>query len=150
LLQGVPREEDSVIRVLVVEDSFAAREAISKMLNSTAGIEVVGEAGDGVEAVEMAARLRPDVITMDINMPRMDGNEAARQIMAKTPTPIVLVTNVARQDMLHKGLDILMFGALEIVQKPGTLAGQGLETIRAELIAKVKSVSQIKFAARPS
>jgi two-component system chemotaxis response regulator CheB len=135
---------------VVVENSAATREAISKMLNSAAGIKVVGEAGDGAEAVEMVARLRPDVITMDIKMPRMDGSEAARQIMAKTPTPIVLVTNVARQDMLCKGLDILMSGALEIVQKPGVLADQGLEAIRAELIAKVKSVSQIKFAGRPS
>jgi two-component system chemotaxis response regulator CheB len=133
----------TMIRVLVVEDSATAREAITAILNRTSEIEVVGEATDGVEGVELAARLKPDVITMDIKMPRMDGYEATRQIMATTPTPIVVVTSVTRQETIHRGLDILLAGALEIVQKPSALTVQDFETISEELIVKVKTVSRI-------
>ena len=139
-----------MIRVLIVDDSATTREAISAILGSASDIEVVGQATDGMEGVELAAQLRPDVITMDINMPRMNGNEATRQIMAFTPTPIVVVTTVTRQEMIREGLDILLAGALEIVQKPSAIAGQSFEVIQAELVAKVKAVSHIKFGARPA
>lgn len=134
-----------MIRVLVVDDSATAREAISMMLRSSPDIEVVGEAADGAEGIELAARLRPDVITMDINMPRVNGHEATRKIMSSTPTPIVVVTTISRQEMVRQGLDILLVGALEIVQKPSALTVKGFEVIQAELIAKVREVAQIKF-----
>ena len=139
-----------MIRVLIVDDSATTREAISAILGSDPDIEVVGQATDGMEGVELAAQLRPDVITMDINMPRMNGNEATQQIMAFTPTPIVVVTTVTRQEMIREGLDILLSGALEIVQKPSAIAGQSFEAIQAELVAKVKAVSHIKFVERPA
>ena len=82
---------------------------------------------------------------MDINMPKLNGYEATKQIMAQNPTPIVVVSSVTEEQMVHEGLNILLVGALEIVQKPGNLTAQNMETIRAELIAKVKSVSQIKY-----
>lgn len=132
-----------MIRVLVVDDSATAREHIMAILSSDPEVEVVGEATDGVEGTEQAARLKPDVITMDIKMPRMDGHEATRQIMAATPTPIVVVTSVTRQEMIHEGLDILLAGALEIVQKPSAITAQGYEAISEELLAKVKAVSGI-------
>lgn len=135
-----------MIRVLVVDDSATAREAISAILNGAPDIEVVGEAADGLEAVQMTAQLQPDVITMDINMPRMDGYAATQQIMAMTPTPIVVVTTVTQQEMIHRGFDILLAGALDIVQKPSSLSSQGFESIQSELVAKVRAVSQIKFS----
>ena len=135
-----------MIRVLVVDDSTTAREAISAILSSAPEIQVVGKATDGSEAVELTAALKPDVITMDINMPRMNGYQATQQIMAMTPTPIVVVTTVSQQEMVHRGLDILLAGALEIVQKPSSLSAQGFETISAELIDKVRAVSQIKLS----
>jgi two-component system chemotaxis response regulator CheB len=135
-----------MIRALVVDDSATAREAISAMLNDAPDIEVVGEAADGLEAVQMTAQLKPDVITMDINMPRMDGHAATQQIMAMTPTPIVVVTTVTQQEMIQRGFDILLAGALDIVQKPSSLSTQGLESIQSELVAKVRAVSQIKFS----
>jgi two-component system chemotaxis response regulator CheB len=134
-----------MIRVLVVDDSATAREAITMMLRSTSDIEVIGEASDGAEGVELAARLKPDVITMDINMPRVNGHEATRRIMSTTPTPIVVVTTVSRQEMIRQGFDILLVGALEIVQKPSALTVKGFEAIQAELIAKIREVAQIKF-----
>ena len=135
-----------MIKVLVIDDSATARQAISTILNNASDIEVVGEAADGLEGVELAAQLRPDVITMDINMPRLNGHAATRQIMALTPTPIVVLTTISRQEMIHQGLDILLAGALEIVQKPSNLTAQGFETIAAELVDKVKAVAQIKFS----
>lgn len=135
-----------MIRVLVVDDSTTAREAISAILSSAPEIQVVGKATDGSEAVELTAALKPDVITMDINMPRMNGYQATQQIMAMTPTPIVVVTTVSQQEMVHRGLDLLLAGALEIVQKPSSLSAQGFETISAELIDKVRAVSQIKLS----
>jgi two-component system chemotaxis response regulator CheB len=77
-------------------------------------------------------------------MPRMDGHEATKQIMATTPTPIIVVTSVTRQEMVYRGLDILLAGALEIVQKPSALTVQNFETISEELIAKVRAVSRVK------
>ncbi len=135
-----------MIQVLVVDDSATAREAISAILSSASDIRVIGRATDGLEALEMTAELKPDVITMDINMPRMNGYEATQQIMAITPTPIVVVTTVSQQEMVHQGLNILLAGALEIVQKPSSLSTQGFESISAELIDKVRAVSQIKLS----
>ncbi len=135
-----------MIRVLVVDDSATAREAISAMLKSDQEIQVIGEATDGLEAVRMATDLKPDAITMDINMPWMNGYEATKQIMAKNPIPIVVVTTVNHEEMVHHGLDLLLVGALDIVQKPSSLSAQGFDTIRSELVSKVKAVAQIKLA----
>ncbi len=135
-----------MIRVLIVDDSATAREAIAAMLKTDQEIEIIGEATDGLEAVRMAADLKPDAITMDINMPWMNGYEATKQIMQQTPIPIVVVTTVNHEEMVHHGLDILLVGALDIVQKPSSLSAQGFDTIRSELVSKVKAVARIKLA----
>jgi two-component system chemotaxis response regulator CheB len=138
-------ERSESIRVLIVDDSKTAREAIAAILTNDPAIQIVGQAADGDEGVVLTAELKPDVITMDINMPKLNGYEATKQIMAQNPTPIVVLTSVTQEEMVHEGLNILLVGALEIVQKPGNLTAQNMETIRAELIAKVKAVSQIKY-----
>lgn len=134
-----------MIRILVVDDSATAREHITAVLNSDPEIEVVGKAKDGMEGVALAAELNPDAITMDINMPRLNGNEATKRIMETTPIPIIVVSSITRQEMMHEGFDILLSGALEIVRKPSTITAQGYRTITEELLAKVKAISQIKF-----
>lgn len=131
------------IRVLVVEDSDTAAELIIAILSNDPMIQVVGRARDGVEGIEMASELRPTVITMDINMPRLNGYEATMKIMETTPTPIVVVTSNKLLENVHEGLDILLAGALEIVQKPSTTSCY--QSISQELISKVKAVSQINF-----
>ena len=135
-----------MIRVLVVEDSPTAREHITAILGSEPDIEVVGEAVDGDEGVRETVRLQPDVVTMDINMPNMNGHQATELIMEEEPTPIVVVTSVTREEMIHEGLDILCSGALEIVQKPSALTTQAYDTIRQELLRKIRSVSGIDVA----
>src|ERR1051326_7585611 len=86
------------IRVLVVDDSATQRAWLVALMEHDPQLEVVGWASEGAAAVRAAARLRPDVITMDLHMPGMDGLEATRQIMQATPTPIVLVTADASSD----------------------------------------------------
>jgi len=135
-----------MIRVLVVDDSATARASIVAILSSDPEIEIVGQAIDGLEAVEMAAQLKPDVITMDIHMPKMNGYQATQQIMALNPTPIVVVTSITQQERVHQGLDILRAGALEIVQKPSSLASRDYQSVGAELITKVRAVSQIHLS----
>jgi len=137
-----------MIRVLVVEDSPTAREHITAILAKEQDIQVVGEAADGAEGVREAVRLRPDVVTMDINMPTMNGHEATEKIMEEAPTPIVVVTSVTREEMIHEGLDILRSGALDIVQKPSAMSTRGYEAIRQELLMKVRAVSRIDVSSR--
>ncbi|MEI6987444.1 MAG: response regulator, partial [Rhodospirillaceae bacterium] len=84
------------IRVLVVDDSGFMRLAIRKMVDRVEGIEVVGEARDGRSAIELARRLNPDVITMDLEMPKMDGLSAIREIMDACPTPIIVVSSLSQ------------------------------------------------------
>jgi len=82
------------IRVLIVDDSAFMRNALGKMLASDPDIEVVGIARDGVEALEKVALLKPDLVTMDVEMPRMDGIEALRRIMATSPLPVIMVSSL--------------------------------------------------------
>jgi len=134
-----------MIQVLVVDDSKTAREAIAAILNTDPEIKVIGEAQNGIEAIAKVAALRPDVVTMDINMPVMNGYDATREIMALTPTPIVVVSSVSREELIHEGLDILLVGALEIVQKPRGISDANFELIASELAEKIKAVSRVKF-----
>ncbi len=104
-----------MIRVLIVDDSAVIRTMVKQILLRSKEIEVVGEAGDGQKAVHEAAILRPDVIIMDINMPTMDGLEATKQIMASTPTAILMFTT---EDVARVGYQALEYGAVDIIPKP--------------------------------
>ena len=104
------------IRVLVVDDSGFFRRRLKEMLNSDARLEVIGEAVNGVEAVEMAAKLRPDVITMDIEMPVMDGITATKRIMQSNPVPILMFSSLTT-DGAQATLDALDAGAVDYLPK---------------------------------
>ncbi|MHC4697515.1 MAG: chemotaxis protein CheB [Planctomycetota bacterium] len=106
-----------MIRVLVVDDSLTVRKTITDRLR-TAGIEVVGEAADGSEAAALTHRLRPDVVLMDVVMPRVDGLAATRRIMTEIPTPVVILTAFADQQEVFKTYDALAAGALDVCAKP--------------------------------
>jgi len=108
-----------VIRVLIVEDSAVTREFLLHLLSRDRVFQVVGMARNGLEGVEQAERLRPDVILMDVYMPRMNGYEATRQIMERVPSPIVMVSANFNRDEVAMTFEALKAGALAVVEKPG-------------------------------
>jgi two-component system chemotaxis response regulator CheB len=105
------------IRVLLAEDSPTVRHYLAQVINEIPGLKVVGEARDGAEVLEMVDTLKPDVISMDIRMPRMDGLEATRRIMSQCPTPIVMVSGLL-EDEIDLSFEALQAGALAVVPKP--------------------------------
>ena len=132
------------LRVLVVDDSPVARSVIRSILEGDPGIEVVGLARNGWEAVQMTARLRPDVITMDVRMPEMDGYEATCQIMAYHPTPILIVTaSLSRQDVDFT-FRMLEAGALDILEKPAGEDPLALRSKAQDLIERVRLLSRVR------
>lgn len=126
------------INVLVVDDSPFRCEALEAMLAGDPGIEVVGKAKDGIEAVEMTRSLRPSVITMDLMMPRMDGPKAIKNIMAKTPTPIIVVS-VTIKNQRKFAFKCLELGALDFVP-----IRYDTERMAEDLIEKVRMASGVK------
>lgn len=137
-------EKGAKIRVVVADDSPVAREMLLQILQSDPGIDVVGTATNGAEAVEAVARLRPDLVTMDIHMPKMDGLEATERIMAYTPTPILVVSSSVYGDGMGRAFDALAVGALEVMKKPEPKDWAALGTIAREIIRTVKILSRVK------
>jgi two-component system chemotaxis response regulator CheB len=131
------------IRVLVVDDSDFQREVVTTILESEPGIHVVGEARNGLEAIDKTVQLTPDVITMDIRMPLMDGLDATREIMATKPTPIVVVSTTVREEQRFT-FTCLSRGALDFV--PIT---PDAEISPDELINKVRTCSRIGVITHP-
>ena len=136
-----------MIRVLVAEDSAVTREFLVALLRGAPGFEVVGAARDGAEALEEAERLRPDVVVMDVHMPRMDGLEATRRIMASVPTPIVLVSATTR-DEAALGFDALKAGAVAVSGKPVGPEHPDHEASAADFVKTVRLMSEVKVVRR--
>lgn len=124
-------------RVLVVDDSAFVRKVLTQMLSRSPFIEVVGGARDGQEALEMVERLRPDVVTLDLVMPVVDGLEFLRRQMSVRPLPVV-VCSISHESGAA-ALEALELGAVEFVQKPTALATDRVYEIAEELLAKVKA-----------
>ena len=136
-----------MIRVLVVDDSAVARDLLKHILNSDAEIVVIGEAKDGLEAVELIAKHKPDVVTMDINMPRLNGFEATRQIMEKTPVPIVIVTASWDPNDVGKMWLAMEAGAVTALEKPRYSTKEDYEN-SGNIVDTVKLMSQVKVIRR--
>lgn len=139
---------ENIIRVLVVDDSAFVRKVIKQMLLRSPFIEVVGVARDGLEALELAAELKPDVITLDLNMPGLDGVAFLRAQMARRPVPVVVVSIASRAGNMV--LSAMEAGAVEVVRKPTALANEQVMEIADDLIAKVKIAAQACLAAQPA
>ena len=136
------------IRVLIAEDSATSRELIRSILKTDPRIEVVGEAVDGIQAVNLARDLSPDVITMDIRMPRMDGFEATKKIMSESPTRIVIVSGQARGDTLNECMCALRFGALALLSKPTGPGAADFAKTSIQLLKTVKALSDVEVIRR--
>jgi two-component system chemotaxis response regulator CheB len=126
------------IRVLVVDDSAFIRYTVSKYLQEDAAIEVVGNARDGLDALEQIPRLKPDVVVLDVEMPRMDGLTALKRIMVECPTPVVMLSALTQKGA-RTTIQALMRGALDFVSKPG--AKVDVHTVIKELTAKIKAAA---------
>jgi two-component system chemotaxis response regulator CheB len=131
---------DRRIRVLVVDDSAFVRRALDRMLGGAADIEVVGTAADGIEGIERAKALRPDVITLDIKMPRLGGLETMTRIMAECPTSVLLLSSLTQEgaDVTLRGLEL---GALDFVDKSSVQGPMNLLGLADELLSKVRALA---------
>lgn len=137
-----------MIRVLVVDDSATVREHLIFLLGQDPELQVVGAARDGLEAVEQAERLRPDVILMDVHMPRMNGYEATRQIMGRVPMPIVMVSASLSRDEVAMTFEALKAGALMVVEKPGGPDHPNHAETATRLVEAVKLMAEVKVVRR--
>jgi two-component system chemotaxis response regulator CheB len=134
-------------RVLVVEDSLTVRARLRDVLAGDPGLEVVGEAADGVTAVEMCQRMRPDVVTMDLMLPVMSGLGAIEQIMAHCATPVLVVSSATNRGELYETYEALAAGAVDSLDKPG--ADEPLDHWERRLVSTVKLVSRIRVISHP-
>jgi two-component system chemotaxis response regulator CheB len=131
-----------LIRVLVIDDSAFSRQTITRMLRTSPLVEVVGVARDGEEAIHKTLELQPDLITLDLEMPRMDGFTFLRLIMAKRPTPVMVISGRAGEDDVFKALDL---GAVDFIAKPTPHAAPELQSIHQELIRKVHAIRELRI-----
>jgi len=133
------------IRILVVDDSAFMRKALTRMLASDQMIEVVDTASDGREGYEKTMRLRPDVVTLDVNMPGMDGLTALGLIMRDCPTPVLMLSSLTAQggEVTLRALDM---GAVDFIDKTSARSAMEILTIAGELITKVKAVAHVDIS----
>lgn len=135
-----------MVRVLVVDDSPTYRYLIRSVLESDPEIQVVGEAANGEEALQQVERLDPDLVTMDIRMPKMDGYQAIRHIMAEFPRPVIVLTTTASDIELGTSYRAIESGALMVLRKPHNLPDTDPEARR--LIDTVKALAEVKVVRR--
>lgn len=137
-----------MIKVLIVEDSRVAQEFLAHILTADPGIQVVGVVSDGADALQAVQTMRPDVVTMDIHMPKMGGYEATRAIMENAPTPIVIVsasTGAKDADSTFRAIEA---GALAVVLRPPGFGHPAHKSAVRELVWTVKTMSEIKVVRR--
>ena len=128
------------IKLLIVDDSLLMQRILEDILKSDKQIIIVGTARDGEEALSKVASLHPDVVTMDIEMPRMDGLTAVQRIMQANPVPIVMISTLAQREA-QITLKALEYGAVDYVPKPSVQVSLNLNLIRDELISKIKTAA---------
>src|SRR5215467_8118216 len=133
----------SKIRVVVVDDSAFMRKVLETIITSDPQFQVIGQAKDGREAVALAESLKPDVITMDINMPHVDGLQATAQIMTTNPRPIVIVSSESKEGAAST-LKALELGAIEFVAKPSGAIDLDMNSVKDELLRKVRMASKVR------
>ncbi|HJW33428.1 MAG TPA: chemotaxis response regulator protein-glutamate methylesterase [Holophagaceae bacterium] len=136
------------IRVLVVDDSPFMRKSLQKMLETAPDIQVVGTARDGMDALEKIEELDPDLVTLDIEMPRMDGLTALKKIMATSPRAVLMVSSLT-QEGAQATLDALSLGALDFIPKESSFATMSILNIQQELQEKIRRLASTPRFKRP-
>ncbi len=138
------KANNNQIKVLVVDDSAFMRKIITDILNSSKTIKVIGVAKNGKEAIELVKTLKPDVVTMDIEMPVLDGIEALSQIMKNHPVPVIMLSSLT-SDGAEATLKTLDLGAVDFIQKPSSVFKINIDELKKELFDKVKVASKVKL-----
>lgn len=135
------------IKVLVVDDSAFMRKAIENMLKKEPNIEVIGFARNGVEAIDMVQKLKPDIVTLDIEMPQMDGLTALRKILEIAPIPVIMVSSLTTEGA-EATLRALEIGAVDFIPKDKSFASLGIMKIEDQLIEKIKTFAGRRVIAK--
>jgi two-component system chemotaxis response regulator CheB len=138
----------SPIRVLVVDDSPTARALIVAILGGDSNFAVVGEASNGAEAIEMVQSLRPDLVSMDVHMPIVDGLEATKEIMRQRPTPIIIVSGTTTTADVSLALSAMQAGALTVLVKPSDPLSKDFDWQRIQLLSMAKAMAGVKVVRR--
>lgn len=133
------------IRVLVVDDSALMRKKLSDMINFDDACEVIATARNGEEAVRSVSALKPDVVTLDIELPKMDGMTALKYIMSEWPTPVVMVSAYSEYGG-EATIKCLEYGAVDFVAKPGGVISLDIEKVRHELLTKLKAAAEVDLS----
>ncbi len=134
--------DHGLIRVLVIDDSAFSRRTITRMLETSPLVRVVGDAGDGEEALRKVFELEPDLVTLDLEMPRMDGFTFLRLVMSKRPTAVMVISGRSGDGDVFKALEL---GAVDFIAKPTQRPSRELESIQQEVIRKVHAIRQLRI-----
>lgn len=129
------------ISVLIVDDSTVLRKIVREMFGADEQLTVVGEAEHGLRALELIPALKPDVVTLDVNMPVMDGLTTIKHIMIKSPTPVVMFSTLTGQGA-HETFDALRYGAVDFLQKPSSLLKEDLKSQHELIVSRVKNAAR--------
>jgi Chemotaxis response regulator containing a CheY-like receiver domain and a methylesterase domain len=132
----------SKIRVVLIEDSIVALEILQRLINSSAEVEVVGTATDGVEGLEVIARTQPDVICTDLQMPNMDGLEFTKAVMERFPRPVLVISNAVHPTDVDNIFNLMQAGALDFFPKPTTGTPTDYEKLKDTLITKIRVLAR--------
>jgi two-component system chemotaxis response regulator CheB len=138
------------IRVMIVEDSPVVRRLLRHILAREPQLDLVAEVGSAEEALRELPRVRPDVISMDIRLPGMDGLEATRRIMAEQPTPIVVIADAVKDSSLHISMNALRAGALTVVEKPVGTTSESYEALAEDICTQLRIMSEVPVIRRRS
>lgn len=139
----------SPIKVLLVEDSPIALSIFRKLLDSAPEVEVVGTAHDGTEALNLIPLVQPAVICTDLKMPKMDGVEFIKQVMANSPLPILVISDGVQKQDVDNIFEVLKAGAVDIMPKPPAISSIQQEEFKKSLITKIRVLASKRFTAKP-
>ena len=134
---------DRPIKALIVDDALFMRKAITEILETDADLEIVGTARDGLDGLDKIKALQPDVVTLDIDMPRMDGLEAIRHIMIESPVPVVVLSSLFSDGAVT--FEALRLGVVDFVPKPSGAISEDMDKSRRQIIDRVKIASNVNF-----
>ena len=142
------KKQSTIIKVLIVEDSLTARQYLEHIIASDPQLEVVGTAKDGEESVKLVKLKHPDIVTMDIYMPKMNGYEATQKIMVECPTPIVIVTSSRHPDDVGGSFRAIDVGALAVLEKPPGPGHPKSKALAVKLVQTIKTMAEVRVVRR--